>query len=215
MHAIAHCIPRFERTGPTATLAPASPAPQPFGRVPAIEAPTHAADRAGEIDALIAAAEARGYAAGRAEADAVLEAQRARHEQERDALFANARSAWAREEGARLAEQLAAAQETATQRLAEAVARTLAPILEQRLHQSTVDDFVATVRELMTHPDATALEITGPADLLAAFRAALGPAGERLRFIENDCPEARASMADSVVETRLALWRDRLRAAIG
>jgi hypothetical protein len=163
---------------------------------------------AADADAPDAAAEAhaRGLEEGRqaaqAETAALLEEHRAAAEQS----LVEAREAWCREEGARLAEQIGTAVGDMEQRIAEATARILRPFMAQAARDRAIGELRVILQELAASNPDTALEIMGPEDLLGQLRESLSGAAVTVTYAVNEACDVRVKAGASVIETRIAAW---------
>ncbi|WP_342151286.1 hypothetical protein [Methylorubrum sp. SB2] len=195
---------------PAAPMAPVSeivtpgaiggPAFAPVGLAPAPVRP--AEDRA----ALIAAAEARGHEAGRAEALAEAEERLAQERAAFETRLADARRTWAETEGTVLAGQLASAFAGLDAALSERVARLLAPVLNQALRRQAVEALSHAVTRLLAEPQPAAISITGPEDLIAALSGRLSGLSAAVAFTAADVTEVTVSAGETVIETELSAW---------
>lgn len=207
------------RPAPRATAA-AAPAPviaeappaAPLSGIAAFAPPS--ARPAEDREALIAAAEARGREAGRAEAlaeaDARVEGERAAFEER----LARARRDWAEDEGAALAGQLAAAFAGLDATLSERVARLLAPVLNEALRRQAVEALSQAVTRLLAEPQPAAISITGPEDLIAALSFRLSGLSAAVAFTASDATEVTVSAGETVIETELSAWGRLIAAAV-
>ncbi|NBN79373.1 hypothetical protein GWI72_13935 [Microvirga tunisiensis] len=167
------------------------------------------------LEERLAAEYARGVRAGR---------QEARLEAEEDlearvtALRSEIEAARARhqlDEADRLGRTLSAALDGLELRLADTVARILAPFVEQLVLERAVSHFRAALGEVMTGGgnDRRPVEVVGPPDLLALVERGLGPMAERVALVPGPGPEVRANLEDTVIETQIADWLGRVRSA--
>lgn len=180
-------------------------------------APTPAA-----IEERIEAARRESYAQGRAEAEAEaqarLEALGAQAQAERLAALAEARALWAQAEGEALARRIEAAFGALRDGLEEDVAAALRPLAAAEAARQAARMMADEIARLLAAgaADARPLEIAGPADLLAAIRAALaaGPGVDaddpRLAFVEAAGADAVARLGRLRIETRFASLADAL-----
>jgi len=149
---------------------------------------------------------------GRAEG---LEAARAEHEEELahaqarfDAELKAAREAWAREEGARLQEQLAAAMRAMEAGLADSVARVLRPFIVAALRRQMIDKLVENIRTIVGSAEMAAIQIAGPADLIGILRAELQGAPAAFEFVTQDSVDVSVIAEQTSIDTRLKAWTD-------
>ncbi|WP_372425379.1 hypothetical protein [Salinarimonas chemoclinalis] len=198
-------VPPQGRAGPRPETARAvSPAFAPRGPSPE------------EIEARIADAAAQAASAAREEVETrwaqALETERAEALATREAVLADARAAWAREEGERLAEGVREGLATIEERIAEAAARALAPLLEAAARDKALAALASSVATLLRAEPALVLVARGPADLGEALLARLGDAASAVRFDPAETPDIVVEGEDVVIETRLSEWARRVAA---
>ncbi|WP_156898145.1 hypothetical protein [Methylocapsa acidiphila] len=56
------------------------------------------------------------------------------------------------------------------------------------------------------------IEVSGAADLLAAFRDKMGSFAGAVEYVSNQSPEVRVVIDQTVIETRIDAWVERLKA---
>lgn len=199
---------------PAAAKADAPPA-APFAPASGIAAFAPAPVRPAEDrEALIAAAEARGREAGRAEALAEAEARIAAERAGFEDRLAQARRDWSEGEGAALAAQLTAAFADLDATLSERVARLLAPFLTESLRRQAVEALSEAVTRLLAEPQPAAISITGPEDLIAALSGRLAGLSAAVAFTASDATEVTVSAGETVIETELSAWGRLIAAAM-
>lgn len=152
----------------------------------------------------------REAAAALAAANEAAAQTRIQDQAEFDARLADARAAWAVEEGNVLAVQIREAIGDLEHRIGDTVAHVLTPFLDSEIRAKAVTDLCALVRTRLGGAPGAAVRISGPPDLLEAMRAGLG---ERpgLAFAQEEGPEIRVVADDTLMETQLAAWSERLR----
>ena len=192
----------------TSAIAAGGTAFAPVGLAPTPARP--AEDR----EALIAAAEARGREAGRAEALAEAEERIALERAAFETRLADVRRAWAETEGTVLAGQLAAAFAGLDATLSERVARLLAPVLDAALRRQAVGALSQAVTRLLAEPQPAAISITGPEDLIAALSGRLSGLSAAVAFTAADVTEVTVSAGETVIETELSAWGRLIAAAV-
>jgi hypothetical protein len=165
-------------------------------------------------EALIAAAEARGREAGRAEALTQAEERLAAERSAFEERLAQARRDWAEGEGAALAGQLTAAFAGLDATLSERVARLLAPVLTESLRRQAVEALSAAVTRLLAEPQPAAISVTGPEDLIAALSTRLSGLSAAIAFTASDATEVTVSAGETVIETELSAWGRLIAAAV-
>ncbi|CAO4164361.1 Flagellar assembly protein FliH [Methylorubrum aminovorans] len=169
-------------------------------------------------EALIAAAEARGREAGRAEALEQASAQAALERAAQQALFeeglAQARRDWSEAQGKALAAAFATAMQALDAALSERVARLIAPVLGQALQRQTLDELAVALKRILAEPQRPAVRVRGPEDLIAVLSARLGSHAAGIAFEADAGPEVSVSADETVIETELAAWSRLIAAAV-
>ena len=149
-----------------------------------------------------------GAEAARAECAAAYAADSARAQKRFDAELAAARETWAREEGARLREQIAASMLAIEMSLADSVGRVLRPFILATLRRRMIDKLVESVRTIVSSAETVAIEISGPADLNEILRAELRGTPAALNFLTQESVDVRVVAGQTSIETRLKAWTD-------
>ena len=162
-----------------------------------------------DVERRLEAARAEGRETGEAVANARFEAELAAERRRFELALAQARSAWATDEGERLAGQIAAVEA----RLAESIVRALEPLLPELARAKALDDVVEAVGTVLRPGGAVLLEISGPVELIDALRKKLGERGAAIEYWPSAGPEIRVIAEDTVIETALAPLLARLREA--
>jgi hypothetical protein len=169
-------------------------------------------------EALIAAAEARGRAQGRAEALEAALAQAALERAAQQALFeeglAQARRDWTEAQGEALAAGFTAAMQALDATLSDRVARLIAPVLGEALQRRALDELGAALRRILAEPQRAAVRVRGPDDLIASLSARLGGLSAGIAFEADAGPEVSVSAGETVIETELAAWSRLIAAAV-
>ena len=150
---------------------------------------------------------------GRAEAEAQFELELARERAEAEARLAAEREAWLAEEGGRLGTAMPAAFTELEARIADSVARILAPFLGTAMRQKMLAELVETLTSLLDG-DAGLLKVTGPSSLLDALKQRLGPQRGSIEYLPAEGADIVAVAEHTVIETRLQSWIDRFQEAI-
>lgn len=163
---------------------------------------------------LVREAEERGRREGRAEAQAELEHALAEERARSDERLAAERQAWVRDEANRLASQLASAIEALEGRLVERVARILTPFLIETLRSQMLAELRLALSTLLTDRQERIIRISGPEDLLSALSGELDKYQAAIEFVPGEGPDVSVVAGDTVIETQLAAWSQRLLQAI-
>jgi hypothetical protein len=188
-----------------------APSPAPQANAPLSVVPP--CDPADDLARRIDEAYARGADEARLTADAEYEQRLAqalaRAEEERAAE----RARWASEQAGELATRLTAAVEALETRIADAVGRILTPFLTAELRSKSVEALGESIKILLSGAGQPALRVSGPEDLLSALRERLGAAAAGIAWEPNGAIEVAVSSDDSVIETEIQSWTDRLSGA--
>jgi hypothetical protein len=164
--------------------------------------------------ARIAEAHAEGFEKGKAAALATLEPRLAEQAAQFRRQLAQERAAWAAREGDKLAGELAAGLETLEARIADAVARVLAPFLEARLCRQAVAELRTELDALLTRDSEIGLSITGPEDLLQVLRSQLSDQRCSVTYAASEACDVSVSAGQTQLHTRLAAWKARIEEAV-
>lgn len=157
------------------------------------------------------AAVAQAIAAARAEFDATRAADLAEYERrlaERETEILSAM-------GDRLAGELTAELAAIAERVGLHVGTVLLRFLDQAVRERAVSELVEAVSALLTGATATRVRIAGPAALTERVAAAIGPTGVPVECTASEAAELSVTIDDTVVETNVTAWMDRLLAEVG
>lgn len=198
---------------------PLQPANQRSGEAPAeVLEPAFGArsPRPEEIEARIAQARDEAVAEAMAEAQArfaaALDEARAEAVAAHEAALAEARAGWAATEGARLADLVAEGLGAIEERVSEATARALAPLLSRAAREEALRELAEAIRALLRADPALPLVMRGPTDLGEALLARLGDSASAVRWQPAETPDLVVEGGDTLIETRLAAWAERVHA---
>lgn len=166
-----------------------------------------------EDDRLIAetVAVARALAAARAEFDATRAADLAEYERrlaERETAILSAI-------GDRLAGEVTAELAAIAERVGLHVGTVLLRFLDHAVRERAVGELVEAVSALLTGATATRVRIVGPAALTERVAAAIAPTGVPMECTASEAADLSVTIDDTVVETNVAAWMDRLMAEVG
>jgi hypothetical protein len=167
-----------------------------------------------DID-VVAEAEARGRREG-AEA-ARIEFDKARAEDQADFEFrlADLRQKWVDEAAAAVAAQMDAAVAAIEVSVSGHVARVLARILDSTVQQHAIAEVSQILAAMMTSGAAARIRIAGPETLLARLREQAPPRGAAIEYVVTaDKPDVTVTIDDTIIETQLAAWGERITAAV-
>ncbi len=182
--------PSFERT----IVAPAPPAEDPA--------------------TLLADAYDRGLREGTAAARAGFEQQRAADAARHEERIVEARRRWSEEESDRLAAEIAAGLQRLAAEIATDVARILAPFVAEAVRRSAIAELSEALTGLLTDGSARTMVVQGPQDLLDRLRPKLSVYAASLEFKVAASADILVTTGETIVETQIAAWLDRLAAAV-
>jgi hypothetical protein len=156
---------------------------------------------------------ARGLAAGRAAAEAEHAQKLAEAVARLGEQHAAERALWVSEQAEQLALRLTSAVEALEGRIADTVGRILTPFLGDELRRESVDALAESIGTLLSGGNPASLRITGPDDLLAALRERLGASPVAIDWQPSDRGEVTVCADDSVIETEIQGWLNRVAGA--
>jgi hypothetical protein len=182
----------------------ANPAFRPLNEKPA---PPPEADGLAERNAAVAEA----LEAARAEFDAARAADLAEFERRLAEREAEIHAAIGEALAARLAEGLAAVEE----RVGRQVDTVLLRFLDRAVRERAVSELGEAVSALLAGGTAARVRIAGPAALIDRVAAAIAPTGVPVERAEEDAADVSVTIDDTVVETNMAAWMDRLMSQAG
>ncbi|WP_420960890.1 hypothetical protein [Brucella sp. IR073] len=184
------------------------PEPEPLDEA----SPEQAFEAAVDAELQVKQAFEAGREAGRAEADALYEAEKQRVQRAHEEEIAGIRAAALSETADRLTAQMQAALETLEASFSRQLAELLEPLIAAHIERAAVADFARQVTACL--PAAMGMEIRGPRDLLDALHSLEGFASENFIPIEADAAELSLRLDERIIETRLAPILAELKALI-
>ncbi|MGR7994653.1 hypothetical protein [Xanthobacter sp. ZOL 2024] len=224
MHTLLRHLPHF---GPSGVALPADGEARDIAAPPRREGPAAEAPRAplpsfsgDDLRQAVARArhEARNEARSEAEAEAraalaASEAARSADAERLQAAFdqqlAEARAAWCQGEAERLAAAVADAFADLETRLGNALGKALTPFVTAAVRARALEEMKGHIAMLRAGHAAPLLTVSGPQDLVTALAHSLGdPAG--VRFCATGAADLTVTCDDTIIETRLAAWVERL-----
>jgi hypothetical protein len=128
--------------------------------------------------------------------------------------LADERRLWASEQGEALAASLRSGYQELETNLARSLACLLEPVFGRTITRQAVDEFAAQLSVLIGDPASAPLRISGPADLLAMVRQKTGEGAIQVRCVPDDHCEVRVVCEQTVIETNLRAWTERLKASV-
>lgn len=207
MHAVVRHLPDFSPKAKKVTDAmfravPAA-APAPIGAPAAPEPPKV------DLEALAREAEARGREAGLAEAREIAAREMAEAERRFEERLVATRTEWVTQEAARLEGALTEALSEMEGRLSAAIVPILLPFLRGTVGRQALDELEGLMGPLLAREDRPVLKISGPADLLERLKARLGDPPACV-FEASDTTDVRVVAGETVLETQIRAWAERL-----
>jgi hypothetical protein len=158
----------------------------------------------------VLAARAEGFAAGLTEAATLHEAEMARERDRFDARLAAAREGWIRDQAEVLADRLEQGLTEIEARIADRTACILRGFLADRLVDRATRELASHIRTLLAGADGKVVAVSGPGDLLTALSEKLAGAAAALDLRPGGSADLRVVCDDTLVESRLSAWLDRL-----
>ena len=141
----------------------------------------------------------------------LFEAEKIRLEREFQDQLAAAEVLFMQQTGTRMAEQIGDGLAAISSDLSGSLAAVLAPLVEERLRERTVEAFAQEVERMTKQFAAVSIEISGPSHLLDVLRMRPEIDPMRCTFWESGQSELSMKLDDAVVETRLGRLIDALR----
>jgi hypothetical protein len=208
--------PDFRRSGLVAALARRSPEPalvrplDPAAFAPRREAPPvrYAPAPEPDVDWEERLAESyhrgvqEGLDAGKAEAATARALERA--EWQKRAVVENLD--FQMNEFARLSETLTQGFAELERRIAEAAARALKPLVQDRVAKEIVDELAENVARLTRSGGRELLKIRGPGKLLSALKDKIAPLAIAVEFVEQENVEISVSAQSTEIRSELQPW---------
>jgi hypothetical protein len=151
------------------------------------------------------AARREGYEQGKAETIAICDARIAEIGSLVQAELAEARKAWAADEGARLAQQMQAGLDALGAGICEATARAIGPVLGGEVVRRSLVELATTVEALLAREPEIGITIAGPKDLLSILAARLSERPS-ITYRASDQCEVEVRAGTTQLRTRLQHW---------
>ncbi|WP_153020272.1 hypothetical protein [Paramesorhizobium deserti] len=153
-----------------------------------------------------------GRDAGRAESDALYEAEKQRMQRVHEEEIGAVKAAVMNETADRLIMQLNKGFAALEASFSQQLAMLVEPLIAEHMRKSAVADFARAVAD--TVKPATAMEIRGPRELIDALRSVDGFAHEQFTLVEAEQTELSLKLGETIIETRLAPLLDELKALV-
>lgn len=201
MHAIARHLPDFAAPRPRGSE-PAAPGRPSTPQPPAID-----------LAEIKREAMELGRREGEAAARAEFEAQRAQDEERFAQRLVAERAAWCAAQSEPLSAAMRDGLAALEAALCEQLARIVGPFLKDAVRQGAMAELETLMVPLLAREDRPVLKVSGPADLIDALRIRLGDPGACL-FEPADMPDVRVVAGETVLETQISAWLDRLGSSV-
>ncbi|WP_298242395.1 hypothetical protein [uncultured Bradyrhizobium sp.] len=183
--------------------APPQPAPQPQSPPPAPKAEAPPAN-------LLDDAYRRGLAAGVAEGDAKLAEERVRSA----IRLGEERAKWSDQQAVAIVSGFEAACREIETNIASSVARILLPFLADAVRDKAIGSLVEQIAALTGNSSAPAFKVTGPSELLDLVRTQLEASRRTgIAYETAEAVEVRVVADQTVIETQISAWSERLKEA--
>jgi hypothetical protein len=151
-----------------------------------------------------------GYAAGISEGDAKLAEERIRGA----VRLGEERAKWSDQQAVAIVNGFAAACHELETNVASSVARILQQFLADAVRDKAVAALVQQISGLTSNPSAPVFRISGPADLLGLVKTQLDTTRQMsIEYQDADALEIRVVADQTVIETQMSVWIDRLKEA--
>lgn len=152
----------------------------------------------------------RGFEAGRAAARAELEETLKKQQEYYAQQLSLERYTWANRESDVLAAQIGDGLKEIEARVASTVARLLRPFFSDLARSQAVAELVDALEVLLGNDEGLTLEVSGPEDLLEILRGKLGSRNVAVLFAPGQGAEVRVSAGQTLLETNLGRWMQRV-----
>ncbi|MQT12772.1 hypothetical protein [Segnochrobactrum spirostomi] len=200
-----------ERVVPASAASAQAPSPAPAALTPVV-API-VGHGAAAVQKAIEEAELRGRLEAIAEARASFEAQRAELEAGFEVRLAETRERWAADQAGVLADGIMAGLAAIESTVLDGLARVLVPVVSASVLQQAQVTLAGLMRRLLEDDEHGTLEVRGPQDLVDNLRARLGESAHSVKFMVDETADVVVTAGDTIIETQLRLWAERLAAA--
>jgi hypothetical protein len=116
--------------------------------------------------------------------------------------------------GAAMAAALTSAEERILKLTTDAVARLLAPMLEENVARRSVEHLARAIGQAQSEREALRIRVRGPRPLLDGMAQALGERAAGIQFEEQPGFDLSVAIDDTLYETRLGEWSEGLAEAL-
>ncbi|MEE1655365.1 hypothetical protein VB618_04080 [Microvirga sp. CF3062] len=135
-----------------------------------------------------------------------IAAEKARYEDE----LASQRVIWVEQQAGQLSTQIVEGIGRIEAILSDRVANILKPFVSEAFRQQSIVEFKEALATLLMSDETESMKITGPEDLVQTMKENLGPHGGAIEFLPGDHVEVSVTARDTIVQTQLSAWSDRL-----
>ncbi|RXG99959.1 hypothetical protein LRP30_36320 [Bradyrhizobium sp. C-145] len=152
----------------------------------------------------------RGHAAGVAEGEARLAEERVRSA----IRLGEERAKWSDQQAATIVNGFETACREIETNIASSVARILLPFLTEAVRDKAIESLVEQIAALTGNSPVPAFKVTGPSELLDLVKAQLEKARRTgIAYEAADTFEVRVVADQTVIETQISAWSERLKEA--
>lgn len=185
------------------------PQPQPQGQTQ-LQAPSPAPATEAPPVNLLDDAYRRGHAAGVAEGDAKLAEERVRSA----IRLGEERAKWSDQQAAAIVSGFEAACREIETNIASSVARILLPFLTDAVRDKAIGSLVEQIAALTGSSSVPAFKVTGPSELLDLVKTQLEASRRTgIAYEAAETLEVRVVADQTVIETQISAWSERLKDA--
>jgi hypothetical protein len=164
------------------------------------------ADIEARIEEALERGRQEGLAAGRAESAGA----RALEQAEQDERENRQRLAWQANEYARFAEKIEHSMAAIENRLAEAVARILKPVLIEERVKHITDSLSENLSRILSKDAPAVLKITGPEALLSVLRDKMSSQSAVVEYVAGDDLDVTIEANQTIIKSQLQAWIDHI-----
>jgi type IV secretory pathway VirB10-like protein len=152
----------------------------------------------------------RGYTAGLAEGDSKLAEERVRSA----IRLGEERAKWSDQQAVAIVNGFATACREIESNIASSVARILLPFLADAVRDKAIGALVEQIAALTSNSPVPVFRVTGPSDLIDLVKAQLDAASRSgVEYQAADTVEVRVLADQTMIETQISTWVDRLKEA--
>ncbi|WP_448029994.1 hypothetical protein [Bradyrhizobium liaoningense] len=197
-------------TRPKETRREPQPQPQPQTQAhPQLQAPPPPAPEAPPVN-LLDDAYRRGHAAGVADGEARLAEERVRSA----IRLGEERAKWSDQQAVMIVSGFEAACREIESNIASSVARILLPFLTEAVRDKAIGSLVEQVAALTGSSPVPVFKVTGPSELLDLVKTQLAASRRTgIEYEAADTFEVRVVADQTVIETQISAWSERLKEA--